>query len=170
MEKDNELQKRVRRSIEKLSRLNLQVSAELFPNDVIATKINEVIDELRGTARAPFGLLANVQSISTEDKIAQLDEEIQELSSIEIAECHGKPKRREKIKQARKHLEKYRDLVERGIGSEYIKPPAYKKELTDEAIRSEYFKLKSYRGAAKTLGCSPKTVKARLVAMGLVKK
>lgn len=169
MEKDSELQTRVRCSIEKLLKLSLQVSAELFPNDVIATKINDVIDELKGTARAPFGLLAEVQEISTEEKIAQLDEEIQELFSIALSESPKNHKKTEKVTQAYKHLKEYRALLEGDVKKKYTSHPAYKAELDDEAILKKYKQLGSLRAVGKALGCDPKTVKERLIRMGHIK-
>lgn len=169
MERDSELQTRVRRSIEKLLKLSLQVSAKLFPNDVIATKINDVIDELNGTAQVPFGLLAEVQEISVEDKIAQLDVEIQELFTMTLLSDPKHHKKSEIVKQAYKHLKEYRALLEGDIKKKYTSHPAYKVELDDEAILKKYKQLGSLRAVGKALGCDPKTVKERLIRMGHIK-
>lgn len=172
MEEHIELRGRIRQGIKELRKLSLQVSAELFPNDVIAAKINSVINTLKGNTQAASGILAQAHTISTGEKISQLDEEIQELFTFTVMNGLNQtydPKGLEKIRQACTHLEEYRKLIEEGIKSD-IKPPAYKKNLSDEAIKSEYIRLKSFRAVGEVLGCSPKTVKARLVAIGFIEK
>lgn len=103
MEEHIELRGRIRQGIKELTKLSLQVSAELFPNDVIAAKINSVISTLKGNTQAASGILAQAHTISTGEKISQLDEEIQELFTFTIMNGLNHtydPKGLEKIRQA----------------------------------------------------------------------
>lgn len=173
-----ELRIQIRRSIEELSELSAYVSDYSFLTDTINTKIGKVLDRLNKSTEILMGDVGQTsaelptQIISTQDKIAQLDDEINELCQFTFLSGINHsydPKGLKKLKGALKDLEEYRGLLEGDIKKKYTGHPSYKEDLDDNIILEKYKQLKSFRAVGKILGCDGKTVKERLIRMGHIK-
>lgn len=184
----DKLRKLIRNSKEKLVGLKLRVIANLLTDEIIALRLDEVMKNLDESLELFGGKTIQVldtvpaQIISTQDKIAQLDEQIEELyrftflsginhsySPTGIPSLHN-AKGLKKLEGALDNLREYRGLLEGDIKKKYTGHPSYNKDLDDNIILEKYKKLKSYRAVGKAMGCDGKTVKERLMRMGYIKK
>lgn len=120
-----------------------------------------------------FNNIPTTNAESAEEKVEQLNQEIQTL--FELSLKHGmngtiRGDELQTIKRAQAIIEEYRDLLKEGIDQKVINHPAYKPELDDKEILARYKRLKSFRAVARVLNCDPKTIKTRLEKMGYLKK
>lgn len=174
-----ELRIQIRRSIEELSELSAYVSEYSFYSKTIIDKIEKVLDRLNKSTEILMGDVGQTstelpsQIISTQDKISQLDDEIDELYQFTFLSGinHSyNPKGLKKLKGALKDLEEYRGILEGDIKKRYTGHPSYKRDLDDDVIEKLFKQLNSFRAVGKVLGCDGKTVKERLIRMGHIKE
>lgn len=179
MDDYEKLRDTVSASIVKLSKLTTELHLTLFKPDrekLVISALMEVIENLGDSIdrqETQIKVLRQDPILSLNDQIERLDLEYYELYNLYYQARHAFAHRPDIswdiAYRALDDFAKFRDWINGG-GVRFTESPAHKNDLTNDMVKAAYEKTKSYRGAAKILNCSPKTVKDRLVKMGYFKK
>jgi len=173
------LRNTVSNSIVKLSKLATGLNMTLHKlrgEELVADALAEVISDLERSidSRETLArLLRRAPALTLNDQIERLNQEYTALYNLAYQARSkfgiGMNVDWSLVNKGLDDFLRYRDFLA-GEGVRFTEHPAHKDELTDEMVKAAFEKTKSYRGAAKILGCDHKTVKDRLRRMGYIKE